>query len=301
MAAADDGALLAELIAKRGAIAESAARQAVERGGAFVNGKRVKLPGRALKKGDAIEVHLLEKGEAPKKPPTLSNDRLLHLDAQVMVVDKPAGVLAQEGLAGGPDLPTLATALLARKGESGPALLVHRLDRGTTGVTVLARTAAAQAKLLASFRDGKVRKEYLALCSGSPKSDAFVVDLALGPEEDPTGGRKPDPLGQPARTRVRVIRRFPGAALLTVFPETGRTHQIRVHLSEQGLPLLGDARYGGPKEITRKDGARMDFERPMLHARALSAAHPNGGRLDLEAPIPADIEAAIEFLGGGKP
>jgi len=250
-----------------------------------------------MKTGDKVEVHLLERGEEPSSE-ALGPERLLFIDPHLIAIDKPAGVLAQEGLAGGPDLPTLATALLESRGEKGPALLVHRLDRGTTGVTLLARTAQAQTKLLAAFRDGKVKKEYLVLCSGLPKTDAFVIDLALGADENAQGRRRPDPLGQHARTRVRVLRRFESSALLAAFPETGRTHQIRVHLSEQGLPLLGDVRYGGPRAITRKGGARIDFTRPMLHARSLSTAHPAGGRVDVEAPEPADLTHAIAFLAG---
>jgi 23S rRNA pseudouridine1911/1915/1917 synthase len=291
---------LAQFLSQRGGISLEDAREAVERGGAYVKGKRVENSDRPVRTGEEIELHLLERGEKPKAI-KLSKASLLHIDPQVIAIDKPAGVLAQDGLAGGPDLPTLALALLESLGEKGPALLVHRLDRGTTGVTLLARTPAAQTTLLAAFRDGKVKKEYVCICAGSPKADSFVVDLALGADENASGRRRPDPLGQPSRTRFRVLKRFGKfATQLAAFPETGRTHQIRVHLSEQGFPLLGDVRYGGPRELTRPDGSRIDFLRPMLHARALSTAHPSSGRLDIEAPEPADLTAAVEFLAGGE-
>jgi len=298
VAVADRGLTLLDFCVKRGGIPLEDARAAIERGGATIGGKRVTDPARALRTKEAVDLHLLERGEPPAAK-ALELKRLLHLDAHLIAIDKPAGVLAQEGLAGGPDLPTLATALLAKRKEKGPALLVHRLDRGTTGVTLLARTVAAQTAMLASFRDAKVRKEYVCLCKGAPKGDAFVVDLALGADENAAGQRRPDPLGQHARTRFRVLRRFGDATLLAAFPETGRTHQIRVHLAEQGLPLLGDVRYGGPRELTRADGSRFDFARPMLHARALSMAHPAGGRLEVEAPEPADLQEALAFLAAG--
>ena len=299
----DRGLQLASFCVQRGGISLEEARASIQRGGTYVNGKRVHDAEHLLVPGESVELHLRERGETPHAE-ALEGARILHLDAQLIAIDKPAGVLAQEGLAGGPDLPSLTSALLASRGESMPALLVHRLDRGTTGVTLLARTRTAQSALLEAFRGGLVEKEYLALCAlpadreGTDLADEFVVDLALGADERIAGNRKPDPTGDAARTRFRVLERWPGVALIAAFPETGRTHQIRVHLAANGLPLLGDARYGGPRLITRPDGARLDLTRPMLHARALSAPHPAGGTLHVEAPRPADLLAALEFLAG---
>jgi len=299
----DAGALLLAFCVRRGAIPLEEARASIDRGGAYVDGKRIYAAQRELKAGETVELHLRERGEAPKAE-ALSPERILHLDAELIAVDKPAGVLAQEGLAGGPDLPSLTTQLLLARGEaSATALLVHRLDRGTTGVTLLARTKSAQTVLLDAFRDGKVEKEYLALCAVPPAQllladETFEVDLALGADENAAGRRKPDPLGQPAKTHFLVLQRWPGAALLSCFPKTGRTHQIRVHLASVGLPLLGDARYGGPRLFTRADGERLDLTRPMLHAHALQTQHPAGGALNVEAPPPADLLAAIAFLDG---
>lgn len=247
-----------------------------------------------MKPGDRVEVTLRHEEATP-----LSRDRLLHLDALVIAVNKPAGVSAQEDLAGGPALPDLCSALLADLGEKETqALLVHRLDRGTTGVTLLARTHKAQAALLEEFREHRVAKEYRALVAGAPANDEGTIDLALGPSE--RGLRKPDLAGEPARTTWRVLERYAGASLVATFPETGRTHQIRVHLKMLGCPLLGDPRYGGPAFVARPDGSRLDFAHPLLHALSLSLRHPGGARLNVAAPSPEEFEAARTFLSGSR-
>ncbi len=285
----DAGTPLVRFIATRGGIPEDLARAAILRGGAFQGSRRVRDPLGPVRAGQQVEVDLREPGlvELP---------RLLHLDALVLAVDKPAGVLAQEGRGGGPALPDLCAALLRERGEPDTALLVHRLDRGTTGVTVLARTKAAQAALLAEFREGRAVKEYLALCVGEPAADELASDLALGPDPRFPGKRRADPRGEPARTRFRVLRRLRGAALVAACPETGRTHQVRVHLAELGLPLAGDARYGGPRALTLPDGRRLELSRPLLHALALRLRHPEGDELSVRATEPSDLKRAVEFL-----
>ncbi|HWE24027.1 MAG TPA: RNA pseudouridine synthase, partial [Myxococcales bacterium] len=255
----------------------------------FLRGRRVRDPDTPVESGDRVEVDLRE-------PPRAELPRVLHLDPLVIAVDKPAGVLAQEGRGGGPALPDLCSTLLRQRGEPDAALLVHRLDRGTTGVAVLARTRAAQAALLEEFRSGRVEKEYLAICAGEPASDEFESDAALGKDPRVPGRRRPDPRGESARTRFRVLQRLRGAALVAAFPETGRTHQIRAHLAALALPLAGDARYGGPRAITLADGRRLDFARPLLHALRLALRHPGGERLTLRAAEPDDLSQALRFL-----
>jgi 23S rRNA pseudouridine1911/1915/1917 synthase len=286
---ADDGAALLTFVAGRGGIPEDLAHEAIRRGGAFMRGRRVRDPQAAVRAGDRVEVDLREPDPAPLP-------QVLHLDRLVMGVDKPAGVLAQEGRGGGPALPDLCSQVLRERGEPDTALLVHRLDRGTTGVTVLARTRAAQAALLAEFREGRAAKEYLALCAGEPPADELESSLSLGSDPSVPGKRRPDPRGDPARTRFRVLRRLRGAALVAAFPETGRTHQVRAHLAALGLPLAGDARYGGPRALTREDGQRLELSRPLLHALGLRVRHPEGHELTLRAPAPADLEEAVRFL-----
>ncbi|MFL5312484.1 MAG: RluA family pseudouridine synthase [Myxococcales bacterium] len=285
----DAGAPLLRFVTVRGGVPEEVARAAILRGGAFLRGQRVRDLEEVVREGDRVEVDLRE------SPPT-ELPRILHLDRLVLAVDKPGGVLAQEGRGGGPALPELCAQLLRARGEPDAALLVHRLDRGTTGVTVLARTKAAQAALLREFREGRVAKEYLALCAGDPPADEMESDLALAADPAVPGKRRADPRGEPARSRFRVVRRLRSAALIAAFPETGRTHQVRVHLAALGLPLAGDARYGGPRSLGRPDGRRLEVSRPLLHALALRLRHPEGHELSLRAPVPADLKAAIEFL-----
>ncbi len=275
---ADRGDPLLAFVVRRGGIEEGLAQAAIARGGAFVRGRRVRDAAFPVRSGDRVELALQRPAEA-----RLSRECVLALDDEVLAVDKPAGVAAQEDLAGGPALPDLCAALLGELGEkSTRALLVHRLDRGTTGVTVLARTKRAQSALLEDFRAHRVCKEYRALVSGAPAAEAGEVT-------SPIEGRE-------ALTRWRVVERFGAAAHVEAAPQTGRTHQIRIHLREIGHPLLGDRAYGGPVFLTRSDGARHDFTRPMLHASSLSLRHPDGHTLLVRAPLPADFEAARMFL-----
>ena len=238
-----------------------------------------------MRAGDRVEVRL----RTPQPPAPLGRERILHLDEQVVAIDKPAGVSAQEDRAGGDALPELCEALLGSK-----VFLVHRLDRGTTGVTLLARTQRAHAFLLEEFRERRARKEYRALVAQAPPEG--VVDLALGPDPRTPGLRRVDPLGDPSRTRFAVLERLRQGALIACFPETGRTHQIRVHLRELGTPLLGDTRYGGAAQVTRADGARLELPRPLLHARSIELRHPDGGKLAVEAPEPRDFAGAVAWL-----
>jgi len=270
--------ILLDLVVRKGAVSGELARSAIGRGGAFVAGRRVRDPDAKVRAGDRVELTL----RAPDVP-SLGRERILYLDDLLLAVDKPAGVAAQEDLAGGPALPDLCAALLRESGEPDTqALLVHRLDRGTTGVTLLARTREAQAALLAEFREHRARKEYRALVLAAPADAEGIVEVPVA--------------RRPARTRWRVLERFPVGALVAAFPETGRSHQIRVHLGQVGSPLLGDKAYGGPPFLTHPDGARHELARPMLHALSLAVRHPRGSDLRVAAPLPPDFEAARAFL-----
>lgn len=300
---ADQGAALVEFIARRGGISLEESRVAIERGGAFLRGKRERAAEARIAKGDRVEVVLRERGDLPAVPTALGKERILRLDSQILALDKPAGVTAQEGRAGGESLLDLAAALLASLGEDPRALLVHRLDRGTTGVTVLARTRAAQRALLEEFREGRAEKEYRALVHGKVALDEGEIALPLGADPVAPGRRRVVPGGpgspgsEEAFTRYRVVERFGEVAtLLAGMPRTGRTHQLRVHFQSLGHPLLGDARYGGPQSITRQDGTRQDFARPLLHALSLRLRFPPGSALTLRAPEPADFASALSFL-----
>lgn len=277
---ADGDEPLLRFVARRSGVPEDLAKAAIERGGAFLRGRRERDPFAEVHKGDRVEI-----GLRPREAPGLSRDRILHLDDLVVAIDKPAGVAAQEDREGGAALPALCSDLLGALGErTTQVLLVHRLDRGTTGVTLLARTRRAQAALLEEFRERRARKEYRALVRGAPRADESTIDVSVE--------------SKPALTRIRVLERHDGASLVAAFPETGRTHQVRVHLRELGHPLLGDKPYGGPMFFTKEDGARLDFSRPLLHALSLEVRHPRAGELRVAAPLPPDFAAALAWIRG---
>jgi 23S rRNA pseudouridine1911/1915/1917 synthase len=264
---------LLAFVVRRGGVESDLALLAIARGGAFLRGRREKDPQAPVQNGDKVDVTLLEVGA----PLRLEKSRLLFLDGDVIAIDKPAGIAAQEELAGGPALPDLCSALLLELDEpETQALLVHRLDKGTTGVTLLARNKAAQERLLEDFRERRVRKEYRALVTQAPSLTQISLPVA----------------GRTASTRIQLLERFVLGAHIAAFPETGRTHQVRLHLESAGAPLLGDRQHGGPAFINRPDGSRLDFERPMLHALSIKIV----GGLRVEAPVPPDFVAALHWL-----
>jgi 23S rRNA pseudouridine1911/1915/1917 synthase len=286
----DEGERLDRFIAARGGISRGEARRALDAGGVFLDGRRFKVAGRTLRPGQQVVVNLAEGGRAAAEAAPLERARLLYADADLAAVDKPAGVPAQPTLTSDRGtLPELVGALLG-----GPVTLVHRLDRETSGVTVFARSAAAAAALSEAFRVGSPEKTYLALCARAPAPAEGRVDAPLGKDPARAGLRRVDPGGDPAATRYETLRAGPGAALVLASPETGRTHQIRVHLAHLGAPLLGDPRYGGPRRV-----GEVAIPRVMLHARRLVLAHPlTGARMVLEAPVPDDFLAAERALLG---
>jgi tRNA pseudouridine32 synthase / 23S rRNA pseudouridine746 synthase len=227
---------------------------------------------------------------------------VLHRDAALLAVDKPPGRLVIPGrVAGEPSLRAELEAL------HGPLWVVHRLDRGTSGVLVFARTAAAHRTLNMAFERGEPEKTYLALVAGLPAEDGWRCEAAIAPGRK--GRMRParpgEPAGKAAATAFRVLQRFeprrglPAAALVEARPETGRTHQIRVHLRCAGHPLLVDPDYGEAAPLC--DGAgRTVLARTPLHAARLALAHPDGGALVLEAPVAADLVAAVDLLTPGR-
>jgi 23S rRNA pseudouridine1911/1915/1917 synthase len=222
--------------------------------------------------------------------------RVVFEDAQLLVIDKPAGLVVHPGA--GRSSGTLVNALLFHvKDLSGvggvlrPGI-VHRLDRGTSGLMVVAKNDAAHRALSAQFASRSVEKEYLALVLGVPKRKAGEIDAAIG--RDPVRRRRMSvraPRGREARSRYEVVEGFAAAALLRVRIFTGRTHQVRVHLASIGHPIAGDATYGGRRV------ALPGLERPALHAARLAFAHPTtGARMEFTSPLPEDLLAAIERL-----
>lgn len=274
------------------------------------NGKALK-PGVKLKGGEVLE--LAEGFDAPPDDPgALEPEDLpltvLHAEDEFLVIDKEPGRVVHPG-AGVPG-GTLVNALLHHEGErlrevgaAGRPGLVHRLDRGTSGVMVVARTRAAHAKLSAAFADRRVEKRYLALAHGDP-APTGRVDAPIARDPQHRTRMRVSAEGRVARSSWAAERRYGRhLALLEVGLETGRTHQVRVHLAHQGHPLVGDEVYGPGRWKAVSDprlrALLRRWERPALHARRLVFPHPSTGEpVGFEAPLPADLVAFLESLEG---
>jgi tRNA pseudouridine32 synthase/23S rRNA pseudouridine746 synthase len=218
---------------------------------------------------------------------------ILHSDAALLAVDKPAGQLVIPGR--GPPEPTV---LEAAQAEHGRLWVVHRLDRGTTGVLLFARDAATHAALNLAFDSRRVNKRYVAVVAGAPPDEQRIeVPIAAARRGRMRPGRPGDARVKAAATYVRVLERFPGPpelALVECVPETGRTHQIRVHLAAAGTPLAFDPDYGPRPALAGRDGRPL-IDRTPLHAASLALDHPaTGAPLRIEAPLPADMAALLE-------
>ena len=215
---------------------------------------------------------------------------VVHEDADLIVVNKPAGLVVHPG-AGNPG-GTLQNGLLHRypELETVPRFgLVHRLDAGTTGLLMVARTPAAHQRLTQDVQARRVGREYRAITRGCPVAGG-TVDEPLGRHPRDRLRMAVRPGGRRAVSHYRVLARFPRNALLAVRLETGRTHQIRVHLAHAGFPLAGDSLYA-------RSGT--DFDRPALHAREIRAVHPGDGReCTFLAPLPEDLCALLDRLAG---
>ena len=277
-------------------IARNRVRQWLKAGRVAVNG----LPPKAslrLEGGETISCAPLAVTQMDHIEPEEGPLEILFEDADVVVLDKPAGLIVHPGA--GRESGTLAQRLLARYPEmgavGGPGRpgIVHRLDRDTTGALVVARSHSAYRKLSAAFAERTVQKSYLGIAYGAPSSAEGVLDSPIG--RHPTRRREMTTRtdGRAATTRFKVLSVAAGICLLDLTLETGRTHQIRVHLKAARWPLVGDPVYGearwkGLPPPTRR--ALREFSRPALHAWRLGFDHPETGEpLRFEAPPPSDL------------
>jgi 23S rRNA pseudouridine1911/1915/1917 synthase len=268
----------------------AAAQRLIDAGQVTVDGER--RPKRHLLRGGEVVAWELQREEAPAAVADAPFE-IVHADEHLLVVDKPAGVVVHP--AHGHRAGTLVQALGDRvAGGDDPQRpgVVHRLDRDTSGLLVLARSERAHAALKAIMGRREVLREYLALVEGRPPARSGTIDAPLGRDRRvrtriSTDSDEP----REAVTHFEVERALPEATLLRVRLQTGRTHQIRAHLQAIGHPVLGDPEYG--------HAGALGLERQFLHAEHLAFRHPlTGEPLDIRSPLPADLESALRRAAG---
>ncbi|HUU21606.1 MAG TPA: RluA family pseudouridine synthase [Phycisphaerae bacterium] len=284
-------------------------RRVISAGGVRVD-QRGGKPSYRLHAGQRVRVVLPEIPREAPRPEAIPLD-ILYEDDDLVVVNKPPGMVVHP--ARGHWSGTLASALqyhfagqLSTAGGPTRPGIVHRLDRDTSGVILVAKTDPAHAKLAAQFAARTIEKEYYALVAGRPERDRDFIDRPIGfhpRQREKMAIRREEPGSRSAETFYEVLQRFDGFAALRIVPKTGRTHQIRVHLAHVGCPVLCDRQYGGRSRITRGEIRRRPedtlvlLDRQALHARRLRFAHPRTGQsLEVEAPLPADLATVLAAL-----
>jgi 23S rRNA pseudouridine1911/1915/1917 synthase len=276
----------------------SEATELIASGAVRLGGRPIATRARRVVEGQELEVDLPERRPSTGVEPEPGGDLpLVHVDADVIVVDKPAGLVVHPGA--GRATGTLVQALLARYpelagvGDPERPGIVHRLDKGTSGLLVVARSQAAYESLVAQLGARTVDRRYLALAWGAFDTDAGVVDAPVGRRQGDRTKMGVVAGGRPARTHYRVVARYTQPVPTTLVEcrlETGRTHQVRVHLAAIGHPVVGDSRYGGGR-------LSVPVDRPFLHAAQLAFDHPTTGeRCRFESPLPPDLEAVLVSL-----
>ena len=288
------GARLDRALSQLASMSRAASRSTIETGGVQLNGAVVTAPTTRVTSGDQLVFQAVAEPE-PLRPERVDFD-VIWQDADLAVIDKPAGIVTHPG-AGNPT-GTLAAGLLDRWpdmagiGTPGRWGIVHRLDKGTSGLLVVAKTASAYDGLVELIRQRRLQRRYLALVQAPMPIETGTVDAPIDREPGRPVRRRVSPSGRPARTHYEQVAEWRGHGLLEVRLETGRTHQIRVHLSAIGHPVAGDRVYGASGIEAADPG------RPWLHAWRLAFDHPvTGAPVSAEAPVPEDLVAALAALG----
>jgi len=279
----------------------SRVKRLIEEGNVLIGGEPIKSS-RKLEQGEEVSVKIPPPESLEAEPEEIPLT-VLYEDEDVIVIDKPAGMTVHPGA--GVKRGTLVNALLFKckdlsgiGGKIRPGI-VHRLDKNTSGVMVVAKNDMSHDSLVRQFKDRTVKKKYLAIVEGAIKKDSGSFSSKIG--RHPTQRIKMSSKassGRESLTNWRVLKRFEKAALVEAEPKTGRTHQIRVHFSENGHPILADVLYGPKKYRTsRLERAAMEIGRQALHASSLGFTHPRTGKfMEFTAPVPQDMKKALNIL-----
>jgi len=281
------------VVAERLSLTRADAQRAIAGGRVRVDGA-LRPKSHRLAGGERLSVDLTGMGDVPPEGPPVE---VRYRDTYLLIVSKPAGLPTH------PTVGRLSGTLVNRligmgvplSSAGGPLRpgIVHRLDAGTSGLLIVASTDQAHHALTAMIRRHEVDRRYLALVRGAVEHDRFAVDAPLGRVGSRIRVRAVT--GKEAETRFEVRDRFDRATLLEAAPTTGRTHQIRVHLSAVGHPILGDRTYGGGGD----DAKRLGLTRPFLHSWRLSFEHPiTGVRIEVQDPLPPELILALRRVGG---
>ena len=271
----------------------NAVRRLIETGKVSVDGEVTRDPVRAVRQGSVLAVSM--RARRPSVHETLPKSAFVHVDSQVAVVRKPAGVSTV------PFDETETDTLVDRvhqalkassRGNTAPPGIVHRLDKETSGLIVFARTLAAKRALKQQFRVHSVHRRYVAVAHGQVSAQTVRSRLVRDRGDSRRGSTENPTLGREAVTHVGVLEHLEGATLVECRLETGRTHQIRIHLAELGHPVLGETLY-----MKGYVGPILDAPRLMLHARELGFSHPSTGEpLRFEEALPDDMRLVVESL-----
>ena len=265
------------------ALSRSEARRIIDRGGCAVNSAMVRVASRQVREGDVIEVGVMETGRFREL--VLPPDSLLYEDDDLIAVNKPAGVNSQRTpyqLKG--TLEYWVAEYFRQQGINEPARVIHRLDRGTSGVMLFPKQKQAAARLSSFFHDGLVEKRYLALVCGRSAQESWAVDGAIGKVASARYGIMAG--GRSALTNFHRLACTDDYSLVEAVPLTGRTHQIRVHLESSGLPIVGDATYGGEPAV-----------RMMLHCASLAFKNGKGVAICVNAPLDEAFQGFMREKG----
>jgi len=298
-------------------VSRATIQRLIKQGDVLVN-RRPSKNSYEMETGDVIDITFPPPPVYDVPPEDIPLD-IIYEDDFVLAINKPAGIICHPANRnqGG----TIANALsfhcksLSRGGDPCRPGIVHRLDKNTTGIMIVAKTDEAHWRLALQFEERQTEKVYLAIVHGNPEFDEDVINVPIG--QHPTvhdryvatgfaerlGGRFEKKLSKEAVTKFRVLRRFAGFSLVELHPRTGRTHQLRIHMSHIRHPIVGDPFYGGRhvsiRDVTGRptDPPEPRWTRQMLHAHRLIVKHPiRETRLELEAPLPPDMSELLELL-----